>query len=108
MLPTTKRLNLKKEFSRVIKGRRSETPHFILYFSQAAMEFSRVGISIRSKNFGKAHNRNRARRVTSQVVQEFYQSLPKKVDLIIMPKSGVLESEVSSLGKELENVLDRY
>ncbi len=108
MLPTTKRLNLKKEFSRVIKGRRLETAHFILYFSSSEMEFPRVGISIRSKNFGKAHNRNKARRITSQVIQDLYQNLPKKSDLIIMPKSGVLDSEIGLLGKELDNVLGRY
>lgn len=108
MLPTTKRLNLKKEFSRVIKGRRFETPHFILYFAQASLDFPRVGISIRSKNFGKAHHRNKARRITSQVVQDLYQNLPKKADLIIMPKSGVLESDVSLMGKELKYVLDRH
>lgn len=108
MLPKNKRLNLKSEFSRVIKGRRMETANYLIYLAPATLEFSRVGISIRTKNFGKAHNRNRARRLTAQAIQNLSSNLPKKADLIIMPKSGVLENEVEILGKELENVLAGY
>src|SRR3989344_2795972 len=105
MLSKTQRLNLKIDFSRVIKGKRTETPHFILYSSPAVSEVSRVGISIRTKNFGKAYNRNRARRLTSQAVQSIYDSLPKQLDLIIMPKSGVLEIPVLLLEEEIKSVL---
>ncbi len=107
MLPKHHRLNLKTDFSRVIKGRRIETPHLIFYLRSNDSELLRVGISIRTKNFGKAHNRNRARRLTSQAIQNIYDSLPKKQDLIIMPKSGVLDIPVDSLTKEIANVLDR-
>lgn len=106
MLPTHQRLNLKTEFSRVIKGRRIETPHFIVYLKTTDSDILRVGISIRTKNFGKAHNRNRARRLTSQAIQNLYDDLPKKRDLIIMPKSGLLEIPVVSLTKEIAHVLD--
>ena len=83
MLSLNRRLNLKTEFSRVIKGKRIESANFVFYFNLALKEISRVGISIRTKNFGKAHNRNRARRVTAQVVQYLYDNLPKGQDLII-------------------------
>jgi ribonuclease P protein component len=106
MLLKSHRLNLKTEFSRVIKGKRIETSHFIWYFSPALNEIPRVGISIRTKNFGKAHNRNRARRLTSEALRPYYDLL-KKRDLIIMPKSGVLEIPVVHLTEEVKSVLDR-
>ena len=106
MLQKTQRLNLKSEFSRVIKGKRIETLHFVFYFSPASQETPRVGISIRTKNFGKAHDRNRARRLTSESLQYSY-GLLNNQDLIIMPKSGVLEIAVSLLSEEVKNVLAR-
>lgn len=108
MLPKHQRLNLKTDFSRVVKGKRIETKNLILYLSPASLDLSRVGISIRTKNFGKAHDRNRARRLTSQAIQSIYADLPKDSDLIIMPKSGVLESTVDLLTEELRNVLSRH
>lgn len=105
MLPKHQRLNLKTDFSRVIKGQRVETPHFVFYFQSPLLDLSRVGISIRTKNFGKAHKRNRARRLTSQAIQPLYADLLKKWDLIIMPKSGVLETTVIELTKEISNVM---
>ncbi len=108
MLPKHQRLNLKTEFSRVIKGKRFESPNFTLYLQSSSSDIPRVGISIRTKNFGKAHNRNRARRMTSQAIQNLYKDLLKSQDLIIMPKSGVLEIPVDLLTKEIANVLARH
>lgn len=106
MLLKSQRLNLKTDFSRVIKGKRVETPHFVFYFAPG-LGVSRVGISIRTKNFGKAHNRNRARRLTATAIQACYNNLLKNQDLIIMPKSGVLEIPVAQLEQEIANVLAR-
>src|SRR5262245_28788571 len=108
MLPKSQRLNLKTDFSRVVKGKRIESPHFIFYLNSNDSDFAKVGISIRTKNFGKAHERNRARRLTSQAVQSNYDNLPKDRDLIIMPKSATLETEVEVLTKEISDVLSRY
>lgn len=108
MLPKHQRLNLKTDFSRVVKGKRVESPHFIFYFSDGVGDFTRVGISIRTKSFGKAHNRNRARRITSQAIQNRYKDLSKKLDLIIMPKSGVQEIPVKLLEMEVSDVLARH
>lgn len=108
MLPKIQRLNLKTEFSRVIKGKRIETPHFIYYFSPALTDVSRVGISIRTKSFGKAHNRNRARRLTSEALSPHYHDLLNNQDLIIMPKSGVLEIPVEKLSEEVRSVLGSH
>lgn len=105
MLPKHQRLNLKTDFTRVIKGRRFETPHFIVYSKPTDQDIVKVGISIRTKNFGKAHNRNRARRLTSEAIQKLFPLISLNQDLIIMPKSGLLESTTDVLSKELEHVL---
>jgi len=84
MLPKHQRLNLKTDFTRVIKGRRFETPHFIVYSKPTDQDIVKVGISIRTKNFGKAHNRNRARRLTSEAIQKLFPLLHLNQDLIIM------------------------
>ncbi len=108
MLPKSRRLNLKKDFKWVATGLKKETPSFKLMWKLADQDFPRVGIALNSSHFKKAVLRNRARRLTSTAIQELYSSLNKKLNLVIMPKLGILEKKPSELEKELIDVKDLY
>ncbi len=104
MLPKIKRLNLKSEFKRTAAGKRIETPHFIIFLNSSLVEYPRVGISLSKKYFAKAHERNRARRVTSKAAESLYPDLRNKMNFVIMPKASVLETKWIDLSLELKNV----
>src|SRR5258708_6160857 len=108
MLPKSQRLNLKKDFKWVAQGKKIETPSFKLMFIFNQTNLPKVGIALNSTTFKKAVLRNRARRLTSQAVQQVYQNLPSGLNLVIMPKLGVLNQYVETLTQELKNVEHQF
>lgn len=64
-----------------------------------------VGISLSKKNFKLAVDKNKARRMASKAIEEIYESLPKNLNLIIMPKAQILNADINSLVLEIKNVL---
>jgi len=105
MLPRSKRLNLKKDFKWVSSGKRIETENLKLFINSGSSETCLVGISLSKKNFGKATDRNRAKRLASAAIEQLYSTLPKKLNLIIMPKTKILEISKEVLIKELQDAL---
>lgn len=108
MLRKTLRLNLKRDFKFVVSGKRLETPSFKLYLKKGPNITPLVGIATSKKYFKKAHERNRARRKTAEVIQNLYSSLNNNLNLVIMPKAIVLEKSINELNLELTNVKDLY
>ena len=108
MLPKQSRLNLKFDFTRVVKGRSYLTPHLKIYSLMEEQPNPRVGISIPKRFYKKAHDRNRARRLISQAVQNSYPSLRKELSLVIMPKADVNSLTVSELEEELRDIKTLY
>ncbi len=108
MLPKSQRLNLKKDFKWVAAGKKLETPSFKLMFTFNQTNLPKIGIALNSSYFKKAVLRNRARRLTSQAVQQVYQNLPSGLNLVIMPKLGVLDQSVETLTQELKNVEHQF
>lgn len=108
MLPKIQRLNLKKDFKWVASGNKKETTNFKLMWRLSDTTGPKVGIALSSQYFKKAHDRNRARRLTSTAIQSLYSSLNKGLNLVIMPKLAVLENSPKELEKELADVKDIY
>ena len=108
MLPKEKRLNLKKNFNFVVSGRKTETPSLRLYFRKGENQDPLVGIALAKKNFRKATERNKAKRLTSRAIESLYQNLRKGLNLVIMPKREVLQRDQEVLKEELESVKDLY
>lgn len=108
MLPKHQRLNLKKSFTFVAGGRKRETAHLKLFFRTGVNEFPLVGIALAKKSFSKAHDRNRAKRLTAAAIQLVYPDLIRNLNLVIMPKRGVLEVSSDEIGEELTGVKDLY
>lgn len=105
MLPRSKRLNLKKDFKRIVSGKRVETLYFKLFFKPGLNTTPLIGISLSKKDFKLATERNRARRLASKMVEDIYESLPKGMNLIIMPKAQILNSKSEDLSAELKKCL---
>jgi len=108
MLPKSQRLNLKKDFKWVAAGQKKDTSSFKLMWKLSDQAFPRVGIALNSTSFKKAVERNRARRLTSTAIQNLYPSLHKNLNLVIMPKPGILEKSPLELEQELKDVKDLY
>jgi ribonuclease P protein component len=107
MLPKFQRLNLTKDFKFVRSGTRRETANFIIFFRSSENVNPLVGIANSSKVFKKAHDRNRARRLAAQAVQNVYPNLSNSLNLVIMPKVSVLQASVEDLEKELVGVFGK-
>jgi ribonuclease P protein component len=108
MLPKSQRLNLKKDFSFVIQGKKTETPSMRLMYRVGENEIALVGIALAKKNFRKAVARNKVKRKASDAIQVHYERLRKDLNLVIMPKPEILKKRTEELTKELESVKDLY
>ncbi len=108
MLPKSDRLNLKKDFKWVVSGKRIETPLFTLFAKEGENDHCLVGIALSSKNFKKAHERNRARRLLSVALKQVYPQLRNNLNLVIMPKVAILLSPSEKTLATLENVSAIY
>lgn len=105
MLPKKKRLNLKQDFKWVAQGERKETINLKVFFRFRNNSTAKVGVAVAKANFAKAHDRNRAKRIISEVVREIYQSLPKDINLVIIPKVSVLKQSQDSLAAQIKKAL---
>lgn len=104
MLPKSKRLNLKKDFKWVVAGQKIGNDLLQLYIRQGDNIQPKVGIALNKSNFKKATERNRARRLVSTGFESLYKLLPGNINIVAMPRPGVLEltsSEVADTLKEL-------
>lgn len=108
MLPKSFRVNLSKEFKSIAASSRAESLNFKYYFQKTENPETRIGIALSKNYFKKAVLRNRARRKTSQVAEKIYNGLPKGLNLIIMPKTKVLDLGVDILEDEITHVKRIY
>ena len=102
MLPKPKRLNLKKDFKWVAAGKKLETKYLRLFFREGINPFPRIGIAASSKFFKKAHERNRARKLTSAAFEAHYSLLPLHLNIVALPKQGILDVKSGTVFSDLE------
>lgn len=107
MLPKAKRLNLTTDFKWVSSGKKLETKYLKLFLRMGDDQIPRVGIAVSGKSFKKATDRNRAKRVVSQAFESVYNQLPKRVNILALPKSSVLSVKSGDILLDLAEKL-RY
>ncbi|OGE17674.1 ribonuclease P protein component [Candidatus Daviesbacteria bacterium RIFCSPHIGHO2_12_FULL_37_11] len=105
MLPKEKRLNLKKDFKRVASGKKLETSYLKLFLMFRDNETPRVGITTSSSVFKKSSDRNRARRLTSAAFESVYSTLPAGINIVALPKQGILGVKSGDVLLDLEQKL---
>ncbi len=91
------------------RSKRIETAHFRLFIQKDdKSSFPKIGIALTKKEFKKAHERNRARRITSSVIEEHYTRLIPGLNLVIMPKASVMITEKKELSDEIGSIVYLY
>lgn len=105
MLPKSQRLNLKKSFKWVAMGQKLGNNDLNLYFRLGENTAPLVGIATGKSNFKKAVERNRARRLVSTGFETLYDKLPKGINIVAIPRPGVLELTSAEVTKVLEELL---
>lgn len=105
MLSKEKRLNLKKDFKRIASGRKLDTKHLRLFLKEGDNEVVRIGIATSAKSFKKSSERNRARRLASFAFEALYPKLPSSINIVALPKQGILGVKSQDVLLDLERVL---
>lgn len=105
MLPKSRRLNLKKDFKWVVSGNKIESQFLKLFFKTGENQFPRIGITSPSSIFKKANQRNRARRLASFAFEDLYDKLAEGINIVVLPKAGILEVKSSDVLADLEKTL---
>lgn len=105
MLSKSKRINLKKEFKWVASGRSFETKYMKLFLRTGENQIPRIGIAVSSHIFKKAVQRNRARRLISHAFQSTAYRLPSTINIVALPKAGILKVKSDDVMLDLEKAL---
>lgn len=105
MLPKFQRLNLKKDFKWVASGRKIETKYLKLFVKVGDNQVPKIGIALSGRHFKKSTQRNRARRLISACFERIYDKLPPSVNIIALPKAGVVDVKSQDVLSDLEEKL---
>lgn len=86
--PKRLRLRRRREYLAVQRSiHRVVTPHFIVYGRHNGGRETRLGITA-SRKVGKAHARNRVKRLVREAFRRHRTGLPKGVDLVMVARAG--------------------
>lgn len=108
MLPKNNRLNLKKDFKWVASGQKVESMNFKLFLRLGDNLKPRVGISLSKNVLKKAVDRNRAKRLLSTAFKNLYSSLLQNINIVALPKPGIISLKSTDIEKELEETLRKF
>ena len=100
-LTRAERLFKSADFRRVFKeGKRFVFPEFTLIVVRNGMALSRMGTSV-GKKFGKATERNRAKRLCRELFRLNKHGFPRGIDLVFLPKRRILFEKWENLQKRM-------
>lgn len=105
MLAKNARLNLKTSFRFVASGKSLTSQNFKLFYRLGDNTQPLIGVSLVSAQFKKANLRNQAKRIFFDLAKSHYNQLHKNLNLVIMPRSQVLEKSREELSQEFKNAI---
>lgn len=77
-----------------------------MHARQGHSSAAKLGVTV-SRKFGKAHERNRFKRVVREAFREIYDSLPKDLELNVAPRRNNACLSKQAILVELQNLLSK-
>lgn len=106
--PQTCRIRKRGEYDRTFRGGRSRhTEHLRVVVAKAAGEESRLGLVV-SRKVGKAHARNRVKRLVREYFRTHRRAFRAPLDIVVVAKRGAAELDATVLHQELGSVLESW
>ena len=101
--PKTARLLRRGQFQKIVReGRRlAGRVVSIQYINRESALCPRLGITI-SKKYGKAHERNRFKRVVREAFRECKETFPLGLDIHVLPRSKTLDLKKQDIVIDLQ------
>lgn len=99
--PKSARLRTSKEFRQVTQFGEKRLGTFLVihYFQEESVPGVKLGLTV-SRRFGKAHERNRFKRMIREVFRHNASRLPKNTQLNIRPRSPAKEASAGVIHRE--------
>ncbi|NLP22198.1 MAG: ribonuclease P protein component [Erysipelotrichaceae bacterium] len=99
------RIKKNEEFQKIISKKKSKANKtFIIYFSNKALDYARVGISV-GKKLGNAVERNLYKRRLRMMIQEIFNHDTYPYDIIIIVRNNFIKQSYKENKNSLENML---
>jgi ribonuclease P protein component len=99
--PKSIRLRKRRQFQRLANQSKRFVGEWIIVESfPNHIGMTRLGITV-TKRFGKAHDRNRFKRIVREAFRCFYRDIPQGFDLIIRPRSKAKEAASANIQADL-------
>lgn len=99
--PKEVRLRVRRNFSRVEgQGKRRAGKFVAISFIKKTSGPTRLGITV-TKRYGKAHDRNRFKRIVREAFRLTFPQLPAHVDFVVKPRNDSYTATPADIGREL-------
>jgi ribonuclease P protein component len=106
-LKKSERLLKNKDFKNVYeKGKVTVSPSLILFYNKNEIGINRVGFSI-SKKIGKAHKRNRYKRVLREIYTKHFNKIKKSYDFILLVRKTDEKDNYLSIEKIFLKIFEK-
>lgn len=105
--PKKFRLLKRAEFKKISRNRRRiKSKYIVIDYIFDLTDFPKIGIAA-SKKFGKAHDRNRFKRITKEAFRLIAPTIPTALSFVVRPTSDAKKAKMQDIQKEMLFLLNQ-